>query len=169
VEGDWVALPGGELEGRRPVVRCPDCREKQVRAARLGQAEPSEGREALCFSCYRAGIARDRALKAAREKLTASERQFQWTLPFEPVDRVRLARLKIERAGARAAARVGVGKYVDQRRRAQIEARHALQRIAGELRLRHASPVAGDRARTAALHAAEVQLPPAWLPFVASR
>ena len=136
VEGDWVALPGGELEGRRPVVRCPDCREKLVQAARVGQ---SDTRESLCFGCYRAGVARERALKAARERLTASERQFQWSLPFEPVDRARLARLKVERAGAQASASAGLGRFADRRRHAQIDARHTLQRITDGLRARQGS------------------------------
>ena len=168
-EGEWISFPGGELEGRRPRVLCPACREalKQdasgVRAASAGQPKP------LCFQCYRAELARDRALKAAGEINTASEARFQCTLPFEPVNRARLDRLRGERALARAAAQAGAGRYVDRRRHAQIEARHALQRIAEGLRARRApAPLTGS-ADVEDVHAAELQLPDAWLPFVVSR
>jgi hypothetical protein len=123
----------------------------------------------LCFACYRAGIERERALKAAGELDTASEARFQCTLPFEPVNRSRLARLQTERTAARVSARSGVGQYVDKRRQAQIAARHVLERIVIGLRDRNASPQERDRVLSTATHAAELQLPEAWLPFVVSR
>lgn len=98
-------------------------------------------------------------------------------LPLEPVNRPRLERLRTERAEARTLALgSAAGSFADRQRRAQIAARHALQRIA-------AAP-AGDFTNIThrvnpvdavnhvnidmAIHAAELQLPEAWLPFVVS-
>lgn len=139
----WIAFPGGELEGKRPKAMCPACRD---RANKTGT---------LCFQCYRADLDRERALKVAAELDTASEARFQTAFPFEPVNRPRLERLRVERGAARAAMQTGADRFVDKQRRAQIAARHALQR----------TPVSID----AALRAAELQLPEAWLPFVVSR
>jgi hypothetical protein len=77
--------------------------------------------------------------------------------------------LKAERTEARAAAVIGVGRFVDQRRRAQIAARHALQTIAAGLRTHHLDATDRDREMAMAIHAAELQLPDAWLPFVVAR
>jgi hypothetical protein len=131
----------------------------------------------LCFQCYRAGLDRERAIKAAGQLDTASDARFQSQLPFEPIDKPRLEMLKAERADARAFASLGVGQFVDKRRQAQIAARHALQTIAGlnarELSSHAASSgverEARDRAMTMAIHAAELQLPESWLPFVVAR
>ena len=153
-------FPGGELEGKRPRTLCPACRE------RLAQFPVEAIRaRALCFQCYRAGLERDRALVAAGQIDTASDARFQEGLPFEPVNQARLEMLKTERAAARAQLRVGAGLFVDNRRRAQIAARHALSRIGEGLQAR------SDRARAeaSAIHAAELQLPEAWLPFVVAR
>jgi hypothetical protein len=76
-------------------------------------------------------------------------------LPFEPVNRPRLARLKAERLASRQ-LHVGTSRFDDRRRHAQIAARHALQRLGAGLESR-------------GMHAAELQLPEAWLPFVGSR
>jgi hypothetical protein len=119
---DWMPLPGGELEAPRPGALCAACR--------AGSAKP------LCLSCFRAGRDRDRKLAAARDLNTASEARFQESLPFEPVDQARLARLRAARAESRVEARRGVGIHVDKRRQAQIAARHALQRLGEELRAR---------------------------------
>lgn len=156
---EWVPFPGGELEGRRPKALCPACR------LRLNGAVEAGKQKALCFQCYRAELERERALKAAGELDTASEARFQDILPLEPVSRPRLDRLRMERAAARARARLGAGGFVDKRRHAQIEARHALQQIAIGLHTRGARA----HAETDAIHAAELQLPEAWLPFVAVR
>ena len=86
-------------------------------------------------------------------------------MPFEPIDRPRLERLKAERADARAVA----PRYETARRQAQIEARHALQQIASGLRHRGLAAADRDRAMFEAVHAAELQLPEAWLPFVVAR
>jgi hypothetical protein len=169
-EGEWITFPGGELEGRRPRVLCRACREALRREASRpkGSVAPMPPKP-LCFQCYRAELARERALAAAGAINTASEARFQCTLPFEPVNRARLDRLRGERALARAAAQAGDGRYVDRRRHAQIAARHALQRIADGVRAhRGQSPVAGS-ADSDVIHAAELQLPDAWLPFVVSR
>jgi hypothetical protein len=164
---EWVSFPGGELEGKRPKALCPACRDALNRAAAC--AEPYHSRT-LCFQCYRAELDRDRALKAAGDLDTASVERFQTTLPFEPVDRVRLTMLKAERVAARETARQGVGRFADKRRQAQIAARHALQRIFAGVSARGvASSVVGGALIAAATHAAELQLPEAWLPFVVSR
>jgi hypothetical protein len=134
----------------------------------------------LCFQCYRANLDRERAIRDAGRLDTASEERFQSQLPFEPVDKPRLEMLKVDRARAREAAVVGVGRFADRRRQAQVAARHALQAIAEGLRARRvatsgASNPSGtgitvaDRELAMAIHAAELQLPDAWLPFVVSR
>ena len=112
---------------------------------------------------------RERALRAAGELNTASTERFQSALPFEPVNHSRLARLRHERATSRVASQAGVGRYVDTRRQAQIAARHALERIVIGLRERNATAAERDRVLSSATHAAELQLPEAWLPFVVSR
>jgi hypothetical protein len=127
----------------------------------------------LCFQCYRADLTRARALKDAGELDTASDARFQTQLPFEPVNRARLDRLKAERAESRVTASQGLGRYADTRRHAQIRARHALQSIAEGLKARHLAPAAQAQAQAqamaSAIHAAELQLPDAWLPYVVSR
>jgi hypothetical protein len=123
----------------------------------------------LCFQCYRTDLDRQHRLKAAGAIDTASEQRFQTTLPFEPINRARLARLRADRATARVAAQAGAGRYVDKRRHAQIEARHALERIAVGLKSNGATAAERQRATMAAFHAAEMQLPEAWLPFVVAR
>lgn len=152
VDSDWVIFPGGELEGKRPKALCKACRERRLRS---GSPAP------LCFQCYLADLDRERALKAAGQLDTASDERFQAALPFEPVNRRRLDRLRAERSAERAAMQSGVGRSVDKRRRAQIAARHALQKIVAGLQ--------GHRVPMSAIHAAELQLPEAWLPFVVSR
>jgi hypothetical protein len=147
VEGEWDPLPGGELEGKRPTVLCGPCRMRRAIGAE---------RKAVCFECYKADARRRRAFEAAAALDTGSEARLQSGLPFEAVDRPRLERLKAERVAARQQLRVGVGRFVDQRRRAQIAARHALQQL-------------GDGLRERGIHAAELQLPDSWLPFVMSR
>ncbi len=183
-ETDWITFPGGELEGKRPNVLCPACREKlRAAAAGGGTSHPAPRtphrtshprtsappHQLLCFECYRATVQRERALKAAGELDTASEERFQFQLPLEPVNQSRLARLRAERATERVASQAGAGRYVDRRRHAQIEARHALQHIVATLRARNAPTPEQERVMDDATHAAELQLPEAWLPFVASR
>jgi hypothetical protein len=152
VDAVWITFQGGELEGQRPTVRCPACR------ARGGRPEL---RAPLCFQCYRAELDRERALKAAAQLDTASDERFQTALPFEPIDMPRLRMLRAERTAERAVMQTGAGRYVHKRRQAQIAARHALQQIA--------TGVQAHGAMLAAIHAAELQLPEAWLPFVVSR
>lgn len=200
IEKEWIEFPGGELEGTRPKILCPACREK-LKDPRILKARP------LCFQCYRAELDCERALTAAgqgasgpreeRESAPAAksgddrhsaltrgdwapravehDERWQWLLPLEPVDPTRLERLRADRVAARAALLSGTGRFVDKRRRAQIAARHALQQIAIGLEVKNAagSFVASESERrqalTAAAHAAELQLPDAWLPFVMSR
>jgi hypothetical protein len=167
VEGEWVSFPGGELQGPRPKGLCPPCRERLRGATRVSSSpEPrAPSPEPICFQCYRVDQARERALQAARNLNTASETRFQDSLPFEPVNRARLERLRAERA----LSKTGSARFADKRRHAQIAARHALDRIAAGLRSRgvrepqRCSPIAD------AIHAAELQLPEAWIPFVVSR
>jgi hypothetical protein len=168
VEGEWITFPGGELEGKRPKALCPSCREA-LKHELEGQAGRSSRSRRLCFQCYRADLDRDRALQAAGALDTASDARFQSQLPFEPVDQARLAVLKAERSEARASAVQGIGQYVDKRRRAQIAARHALQAVAAGLKARALAPALEAQVMAAAAHAAELQLPDAWLPFVVSR
>ena len=168
VEREWVSLPGGELEAPRPSVLCPTCREK-LRARAIDWSPADASSQPLCFACYRAGIDRDRALKSAGMLDTASEARFQSALPFESVNQARLARLRQERIAARVTAQAGVGRYVDKRRQAQVAARHALEQIVIGLRERNAGAVERERVLASATHAAELQLPEAWLPFVVSR
>jgi len=169
VAEEWVTFPGGELEGRRPKALCPACRKALNRqsstAGHSGVLRPRP----LCFDCYRADLARARAIKDAGELDTASAARFQTQLPFEPVNHARLDMLKASRAEARATDSQGVGQYTDKRRRAQIQARHALQTIAAGLQARRLTPAAQTQTMNAAIHAAELQLPEAWLPYVVSR
>lgn len=166
---EWVTFPGGELEGRRPKAMCPACREALKRAAAAPDA-PHRARRTLCFACYRAELDRQKAIADAGRLDTSSEARFQSQLPFEPVDQPRLERLKADRDAARRAHRatpVGVG--ADRRRHAQIAARHALQQIAVGLKARAAARAEREQAFASACHAAELQLPEAWIPFVMSR
>jgi len=169
VADEWVTFPGGELEARRPRTLCPSCREALKRSALAGGAAGTAGnnaiRQPLCFQCYRADLDRDRALKAAANLDTGSSERFQAQLPFEVVDHGRLVRLKSERASARAST----PRYETDRRRAQIDARHALQQVAAGLRARGLQAADRDRVIFEAVHAAELQLPEAWLPFVVAR
>jgi hypothetical protein len=166
---------------------CVACRARLARLAREGRATSpgpyATRREPICFQCYRVELERERALQAAGDLDTSSVERFQDGLPFEPVNHARLDHLKAERAEARRVQHEGVGRYVDKRRQAQIAARHALQRLAAGLDARGLTglprpelieggqlpAVVRDRFASAALHAAELQLPEAWLPFVGSR
>ncbi len=171
VDGEWVSFPGGELEGKRPKALCPPCR-TALRTMAMSKAHPRRVRHVrrtLCFQCYRAEIDRERALEAAGDLDTASVERFQSALPFEPVNRPRLEMLKAERATARTAAHQAVARFEACRRQAQIAARHALQRIGAGLVVRQVTPADREREMAAAIHAAELQLPESWLPFVVSR
>lgn len=165
-ETDWTPFPGGELEGSSARALCPACR-----AARGARSVVEARNPALCFQCFRLDVERNRKLKAAGELNTASDSRFQHALPFEPVNTSRLAQLKAERQQARTTAREGVGACIEKRRRAQIEARHALATIFRGLkqrRLAHPGD-ASQRPVTPAAHVADLQLPAAWLPFVAAQ
>ena len=168
VDDEWIRFPGGELEGKRPKAMCAACRD-QLKRAEAAHAPTTTRLRAICFQCYRAQLDRERALKAARDLDTASLARFQFGLPFEPVNTPRLAMLKAERATARATRQAGAGLYVDKRRRAQIAARHAFDAIAAGLEARQLVPTECDRLIAGAIHAAELQLPESWLPFVVAR
>jgi len=165
---DWVPFPGGELEGPRPSALCAACRSR-LRQSALRGARPQSAKPTLCFQCYRASLERERCLAAAAQLNTATEARFQESLPFDPINHVRLKMLRAEREAARTRERVLDGGFDQKRRRAQIAARHAL-REAVSLR-RTAMFSAGERERVvaAAVHAAELQLPAAWLPFVMAK
>lgn len=164
---EWLGFPGGELEGKRPRRLCPDCRAALQAAATAGAGET--GRKPLCFQCYRAEVERERRLKAAGELNTASIERFQSALPFEAVNVPRLEMLKADRAVARTANSAGMGRFEDRRRRAQIAARRALQQIVATLSGRQMPPALRAREIAAVTHAAELQLPESWIPFVVSR
>jgi hypothetical protein len=168
---EWMPFPGGELEGSRPRVLCPDCR---VRLNQAAAGAPGATAPTLCFQCYRLDLERMRRLHDAAHLNTASEERFQTTLPFQPVNRPRLTRLKRDREAARAEARQGSGRFVEKRRRAQIEARNQLGRLLLELKHRRGSsaesgmrPPTGT-ARASRQLAADLHLPESWLPFVAA-
>jgi hypothetical protein len=176
VAHEWVSFPGGELEGQRPRVLCPACREALKAAAVLGVVRRGKRPRAggkLCFQCYRANLDRERALRQAGLIDTASAARFQEQLPFEPINEGRLAMMKQERAQTRGLLQPRVVRFADRRRQAQIAARHALQSIVAvrpSPLTRHSSALtAYDRTIAAALHAAELQLPESWLPFVVAR
>ena len=170
VSDEWVTFPGGELEGKRPKALCGACREALKReAATYGPSGAARRSRLLCFDCYRADLARARAIQQAGDLDTASDARFQTQLPFEPVNHARLDALKAERAQERLTASQGIGQYADKRRHAQIQARHALQTIAAGLKARQLAPAAQAQVMTSAIHAAELQLPEAWLPYVVSR
>ena len=172
VDDEWVGFPGGELEGRRPKTLCPACR-AQLKAAAAGGKAGADARagaaRTLCFQCYLAELDREKALKAAGELDTASIPRFQELLPFEPVNRPRLEMLKADRTAARVAQHAGIGQYTDRRRQAQIAARHALQALAVGLKARTVASAQHARVMAMAIHAAELQFPESWLPFVISR
>ena len=173
VANDWVSFPGGELEGRRPKAVCPACRARVQRVVArrgvLGARIERQSTRALCFQCYRADLDRERALRVAGQLLTASEARFQDQLPFEPIHEGRLTSLTAERSDARGALLDGVGRFTDRRRRAQIAARHALHTIVASRPTSASECAAYDRTIAAALHAAELQLPESWMPFVVAR
>ena len=169
VDGDWVAFPGGELEGKRPKALCPACRAALKGETASKQRRPGGRARPLCFQCYRAELERERGLQAAGQLHTASDARFQAQLPFEPVNHVRLDMLKAERTTSRAASVHGIGEYVNKRRQAQIAARHALQSIAAGLKARTLPAALEADVLAAAAHAAELQLPESWLPFVVAR
>ena len=170
VMDEWVTFPGGELEGKRPKLLCAGCRDALKReAASYGTSGAARRSRLLCFDCYRADLARARALKDAGDLDTASDARFQTQLPFEPVNHARLEALKAARADARTTSSQGIGQYADKRRHAQIQARHALQTIAAELKSRQLAPAVHAQAMASAVHAAELQLPDAWLPYVVSQ
>ncbi len=162
-EEEWVTFEGGELQGKRPEVQCAACRARS--AGRRAAKSPPARSSTVCFGCYRAALEYERALGAAGRLETASPERFQTLLPFEPVNRARLEKLRADRAVARATMRSGVGLYVDRRRRAQIAARHALQRVAAGVHSRE-SRAANGALSDAAIRALELQLPDSWLPFV---
>ena len=165
-ESNWRPFPGGELEGLPSKALCPKCRE----SARHGTADRPRAQAALCFQCYSLDLERNRALRAAGELNTASEARFQSSLPFEPVNHARLTRLKAELQEARLTQRKGAGVYVEKRRRAQIEARHALATIVQGLKQRRLASISDQAearsASTSPTFTGELQLPVSWLPFV---
>jgi hypothetical protein len=135
---------------------------------------PAEGRaeatrQVLCFACHQADLKRQRAIRDAGNLDTASEARFQAQLPFEPVNRPRLDRLRAERATIRAGAVAGAGRFEVRRRQAQVAACHALQGVVSGIRPRGSVTPEESRVFAAAVHAAELQLPEAWLPFVVAR
>jgi hypothetical protein len=120
----------------------------------------------LCFGCHQTEVRRQRAIRAAGDLDTASAGRFQAQLPFEPVNRPRLDRLRAERATIRVGAATGAARFDVRRRHAQIAARHALQATVPGVRVRGSVTPEERRAFAAAVHAAELQLPESWLPFV---
>jgi hypothetical protein len=173
IAGEWASFPGSEVEGRRPRTLCAECRERLKREALSGSSSSAviDGRRTavICFKCYRADLARDRAIKSAAEIDTASDARFQTALPFEPVNVPRLEMLKADRIRAGERSATAAERHADRRRRAQLEARRALQAILHGVRDRRETASVRERQIAAAVHAAELQLPDAWTPFVVAR
>ena len=174
---EWLAFPGGELEGKRPKAHCALCR---GRRGPLGTGESRGG--PICFQCYRAALDRERVITSAGQLDTASEARFQSLLPFEPVNRQRLVMLRAERGVARSAMQSGDDRFGERRHQAQIAARTALglmkQGLGAHRRVmvppaKMATPerALSERARLflAAIRAAELQWPESWLPFVVAQ
>jgi hypothetical protein len=159
ISEEWVSFPGGELEGKRPRTHPTHLTDP---------AHPAHSIGTFCFQCFRAGLDRERAIRAAGELDTASEQRFQFGLPFEPVDEVRLSLLKAERASARSDLR-RIDRFADRRRQAQLSARRALQAVLAGVKTRQLSASIAESRFISAVHAAELQLPESWLPFVVSR
>ena len=160
-EHEWMPLPGGELEAPRPKTLCPACR------ARL-RAGIRPAARTLCFNCYRADLDRSHRLRQAGELDTATAARFQFALPFEPVNRARLQALRAERIES-VRARRAAEPAAARRRSAQLDARRALQRIVEGLTVRRLSPGQHALVIADAAHAAELQLPDSWIPFVLAR
>src|SRR5262249_20602087 len=149
--------------------RCAACREARRCGELRGNIDPAEKPGTLCFQCYRAELDRERALTAAASLNAASEERFQLQLPLEPGNRPRLAMLRAAREAARqaAASRPQVRQgLVIRRRRAQLEARHTLDRLAAGLRARGIGTMKPPM-RAAELRRATVsEYPAAWVPFL---
>src|SRR5262245_8629727 len=58
-EDEWGLFPGGELEAPRPKALCEACRYRQ----------PDGRKPPLCFGCYRAHLARERAIQAVLSRV----------------------------------------------------------------------------------------------------
>ena len=153
-------LVGSGLRSQAASWKANALRRSARRAARASsrprQATRSRFRSpALCFGCYRAGIERERALKAAGELDTASVERFQSALPFEPVNQPRLQMLKAERSAARRGhcSRVSAGSWTSdvtrrsprgmrcsESRPASRLGRHAVRHACGPTRARWRQP-----------------------------
>jgi hypothetical protein len=159
---EWAPFAGGELEGKRPKTLCAECRERLKHA--IGRGDETGRVTTLCFQCYRAEIDRERALRAAGALDTASVERFQSLLPFEPVNRARLDTLKAERMATRALR--DADTFEGRRRQAQIAARRAVESARALPRTSRVTASQQQRAIASAIHAAELQLPESWMPFV---
>lgn len=103
---------------------------------------------------------------------TALVARFQEASPFEPVDHVRLERLRAALQREQRVEQAGAGQVTRRldvrRRRAQIAARHALRTVADGLRARQpgvGQPVtSGQRSGSTT-----IRLPESWLPFAVGR
>lgn len=169
VEINWVRLPGGELEAPRPRARCVTCRaaieQKPTGYAQRGAADGGPA----CFVCYRAHVAHERRLKAAAQFAGTSSARFQEALPFSPVDRLQLERLRSERLAERRASATGMGRFADRRRGAQLAARRALQCIGEGLRVRHLEPRPWYPHVASGERPSPQRVPESWLPHVVSQ
>ena len=135
-----------------------------------------------CAACRARGGARSRALRCVSSVIARSwirngpsrppvswiplqTSVFGRPLPFEPIDQLpRLQMLRLERAAERAAFADGRRPLAWTKRRQGAEITRRVTRSSGSRRASEARGVT-----LAAIHAAELQLPEAWLPFVVSR
>ena len=167
-DNEWITFSGGELQGKRPNALCPACRGPPSRG-RAGSGPRPPRVTPLCFQCYRADLDRERALVAAGRTRHGLGGALSGVLPLEPVNRPRLAALKAARTAARAGR---VHGWRPIRGQSAPGANRRAPRAAGDWRRRAAHesrPAVHGQVMAAAIHAAELQLPESWLPFVVSR
>ena len=172
-DSDWVGFPGGELEGKRPKALCPACRD--------GPSAPGRRATGPTPSCplFPMLPRRNRPRSRPQGGGPAGHR-VGGAVP----DRAAV------RAGQPAAARDAEGGAID---RARLDARNEFGQVCRPQASgadRRAPRAAADRSgprrqqcveadapgndvrereMAAAIHAAELQLPESWLPFVVSR
>lgn len=112
---DWIAFPGGELEGPRPNVLCAKCLTR-------GETE----RRTLCFACYRAHFERQRAIETVLSRVVApADDPTAGELPPRAARSPAVVR-QFRPTRATGCEDPRYAAFAHRRRRAQIAARHAL-------------------------------------------
>ena len=165
IQEEWVTFPGGELEGKRPKALCQRAaRPKSGSRHRAYHGAPGTSSVVLPVLPGRVGAIEPCSCWSARHSIRGT---LQVQLPFEPVNEPRLAKLKWIAPSAQLRSSESAASSTSGVRHKSPHATRS-QMIAAGLRTRQ---LAGDnvRAMDMAIHAAELQLPESWLPFVVSR